>query len=191
MITVDNLNQGNLIRIAVAALQQQWDGAQWIAHKDIGQLRPFWQDWAGFLVALDDASIPPPPHDDGMLTAWDSGEWVQSPWPYDPPLPPPPPTPDLQGFIRAFSMPGENLLYGSVLQKVLSSQDGVVTDHWENFKALIRTGAMDFIGPSITYLSVLLEDHDNPLSAEDIQGWNSLVAQFHLPNCALDEVTLD
>ncbi len=124
-----------------------------------------------------------PPSGPGMIAVVEGG--IHTGWEPDPAAPPPPP--DIDGFVAAFSIPGANPLYESVLIKVLACECGILRDHWDNFKAVIRGGSLPFIGPSIAHLKALLTQAEHPLSEDDINGWNALVNDYHLPpDCLLE-----
>jgi hypothetical protein len=86
-------------------------------------------------------------------------------------------------FVQYFSVPGQggHALYQSILAKVGAS-GFAVQDHWSNFKLSLSSQDVAIFAAGVQYLNQLLNTASHGLSESDIEGWNSLMDEFHFPN---------
>lgn len=102
---------------------------------------------------------------------WENGQWVEKL------------VPQWEPFIATFQFPG-NPLYSSILAKI-SASDFTIRDHWQNFKSLMMSQELrntDAMAAGINHLADLLNQANQPLSADDKAGWNDLIAKFNFPS---------
>ena len=91
------------------------------------------------------------------------------------------PDPQWNEFLTDFKTPGANTLYASVVAKV-GAAGFVVQDHWRNFVDVMNGRDLETLPGAIAYLAQLLSDAGQPLSADDISGWNEYMDSYDFPD---------
>jgi len=91
------------------------------------------------------------------------------------------PDPQWDEFLTDFKTPGANTLYASVVAKV-GAAGFVVQDHWRNFVDVMNGRDLETLPGAIAYLAQLLSDAGQPLSADDISGWNEYMDSYDFPD---------